>query len=166
MSQNTFSAQWTQTQNFYAYVDNNGNIVTQTMQGNQIVGVTLSKHKQIEQIAEQATAKAEEYKQKSEEYRTKLVEAGIIQEPLSEQEQIAQLSQQVMHLTQMIQDMQKTPNNTGATNELSKSIVNSTNDTAEQSIKRENNPSTTTSEPVPAYKGRSLPINGQAQYAK
>lgn len=149
MSQNIFTAQWTQTQTFYAYVDNNGNIISQTMQGNQVVGVTQSKYKQLEELATQATEKAENYKKQ-------LIDAGLIQVPLTEQEQIAQLSQQVANLTQIIQSM-------GASNNEHTKLNQCSNEhTAEQPIERKNNSSTGNSEPVPTYKGRSLPASSKS----
>lgn len=149
MSQNMFTAQWTQTQSFYAYMDNNGNIVSQTMQGNQVVGVSVARYKQLEQLAEEATNKAENYKKQ-------LVDAGLIQEPLSEQEQIAQLTEQVANLTTLIQQM-------GAKHELQQHPINGTDTPSnQQSLERENNASTTNGKSVPSYKGRSVPINAKA----
>lgn len=146
MSQNLFTAQWTQTQTFYAYIDNQGNIVSQNMQGNQIVGVSIGRYKELEALANEATEKAEKYKKQ-------LIEAGIIKEPLTEQQQIEQLTQQVANLTQIIQNM-------GANNNEHTKLNQCSNEhTAEQPIKRENPASTATSEPVPTYKGRSVPTN-------
>lgn len=151
MSQNMFTAQWTQTQNFYAYIDNNGNIISQTFSGNQIVGVTQAKYKHLEQLATEATEKAENYKKQ-------LIEAGFIVEPLSEQEQIAQLSRQVAQLTQIIQAM-------GANSyEYSKPSINGIDNASEQQrAERQDSSGTANGESVPQFKGRSLPVNAKAQ---
>lgn len=150
MSQNMFTAQWTQTQNFYAYIDNNGNIISQTFQGNQVVGVTTAKYKQLEQLATEATDKAESYKKQ-------LIDAGLLVEPLSEKEQIAQLSQQVAQLTQIIQSM-------GANNyEYSKHNLNGIDNAAEQQSQRQDSSSTANGESIPQFKGRSVPANAKTQ---
>lgn len=139
--QNMFTAQWSQQQTFYAYIDSQGNIASQTYQGSQVIGVSLQKYKQMEELAEQATSKAEEYKKQ-------LIDAGLIVVPLTEQQQIAQLSQQVAELTTIIQNM-------GALNELKQSSITSTNNVSrEQFSDEQDKTSSTNSVSVPSIEGR------------
>ena len=92
-----FQAQWTNQNQFWAWVDANGNVfASDSVSGARQIGVSVEKYKQMESIANEATAKAEEY-------HTKLVEAGIIVVPPTPEEQIARLTAQVARLTQIIE---------------------------------------------------------------
>ena len=92
-----FQAQWTNQNQFWAWVDANGNVfASDSVSGVRQIGVSVEKYKQMESIANEATAKAEDY-------HTKLVEAGIIVVPPTPEEQIAQLTAQVAKLTQIIE---------------------------------------------------------------
>lgn len=92
-----FQAQWTNQNQFWAWVDANGNVsASDNVSGVRQIGVSVEKYKQMESIANEATAKAEDY-------HTKLVEAGLIVVPPTPEEQIAQLTAQVAKLTQIIE---------------------------------------------------------------
>lgn len=78
---------------FAAHIDQSGQIVAQTFQGSQIVGVSVAKYQEMQKIAEEATAKAEGY------YK-QLVDAGLITPKLTPEEQIAALTAQVAQLAQ------------------------------------------------------------------
>lgn len=92
-----FQAQWTNQNQFWAWVDANGNVfASDSVSGVRQIGVSVEKYKQMESIANEATAKAEDY-------HTKLVEAGLIVVPPTQEEQIAQLTAQVAKLTQIIE---------------------------------------------------------------
>lgn len=92
-----FQAQWTNQNQFWAWVDANGNVfASDSVSGVRQIGVSVEKYKQMESIANEATAKAEDY-------HTKLVEAGLIVVPPTPEEQIAQLTAQVAKLTQIIE---------------------------------------------------------------
>ena len=88
MQQNFFSQ-------FTGWVDGSGQILTQTFQGTQVVGVTFAKFQEAQKLAEEATAKAEGY-------HKQLVDAGIIKPRLTPEEQIAALTAQVAALTELI----------------------------------------------------------------
>lgn len=68
-----------------------GQIYAQSFSGNQLIGMTLEKYRELEKLATEASAKADEYKKK-------LVDAGIIQPKLTPEEQIARLTEQVSTL--------------------------------------------------------------------
>ena len=92
-----FQAQWSNQNQFWAWMDSNGNVyASDNMSGTRQIGVSVEKYKQMESIANEATAKAEDY-------HAKLVEAGIIVVPPTPEEQIAQLTAQVAKLTQIIE---------------------------------------------------------------
>lgn len=96
-SYGNFQAQWTNQNQFWAWVDANGNVfASDSVSGVRQIGVSVEKYKQMESIANDATAKAEDY-------HTKLVEAGLIVVPPTPEEQIAQLTAQVARLTQIIE---------------------------------------------------------------
>ena len=78
-------------QNFAAYIDADGRIYAQTFQGNQHMGWTCQRYAELEKLANDATAKAEEY-------RKQLLDAGLIQPTLTPEEQIAALTKQVAAL--------------------------------------------------------------------
>lgn len=88
MQQNFFSQ-------FTGWVDGSGQILTQTFQGTQVVGVTFAKFQEAQKLAEEATAKAEGY-------HKQLVDAGVIKPKLTPEEQIAALAAQVATLTELI----------------------------------------------------------------
>lgn len=79
-------------QTFTAYLDQSGQVVCQTWQGNQVIGMSLEKYREAEQMASDALAKAEDY-------RKKLVDAGLIQKELTPEEQISALNARVGELT-------------------------------------------------------------------
>ena len=68
-----------------------GQIYAQTFAGNQLIGVTIEKYREMEKLATDAADKAEGF-------RKQLVDAGIIKPKLSAEEQIAALSEQVANL--------------------------------------------------------------------
>lgn len=82
-------------QNFFSqftgWVDGSGQILTQTFQGAQVVGVTFAKFQEAQKLAEEATAKAEAY-------HKQLIEAGVIKPRLTPEEQIAALTAQMSQL--------------------------------------------------------------------
>lgn len=92
-----FAAQWSTQNQFWAWVDNNGNIIaSDNVSGTRQVGVSIERYKQMESIANEATNKAEDY-------HKRLVEAGLIVVPPTQEEQIAMLTAQVAKLTQIIE---------------------------------------------------------------
>lgn len=80
---------------FYAFVDGQGGIHVQQLNGTQQIGVSLEKYREMEAVANDALSKADEY-------HRKLVEAGIIKPVLTMEQQIAALSEQVAFLTQQL----------------------------------------------------------------
>ena len=92
-----FQAQWGTQNQFWAWVDTNGNIcASDSMSGARQIGVSIEKYKQMESLANEATAKAEDY-------HDSLVKAGLIVVPPTPEERIAQLSAQVERLTRIIE---------------------------------------------------------------
>ena len=82
-------------QTFTAFIDQAGQIICQSWQGNQTVGVSVEKYKEAEKMACDAMAKAAEYKQK-------LIDNGLLQPELSQEEQIAALNARVGDLTSQL----------------------------------------------------------------
>lgn len=80
---------------FYAFFDNDGNIIASDYSGQKKVGVTLAKYNQMEKMANEAIGKAESY------FKT-LEENGLIQRELTADEKISALSGQVDQLTQLV----------------------------------------------------------------
>lgn len=90
-------AQWGTQNQFWAWVDANGNIyASDSMSGARQIGVSIEKYKQMESLANEATAKAEDY-------HDRLVKAGLIVVPPTPEERIAQLSAQVERLTRIVE---------------------------------------------------------------
>lgn len=90
-------AQWGTQNQFWAWVDANGNVyASDSMSGARQIGVSIEKYKQMESLANEATAKAEDY-------HDRLVKAGLIVVPPTPEERIAQLSAQVERLTRIIE---------------------------------------------------------------
>ena len=79
-------------QTFTAFIDNTGQIICQSWQGNQTVGVSVEKYKEAEKMASEAMEKASEYKQK-------LIDHGLLKPELTQEEQIAELRETVGNLT-------------------------------------------------------------------
>lgn len=86
---------WFNQQGFFAFFDNEGNIIASDYSGQKKVGVTLAKYNQLEKIANEAMGKAEGY------YKM-LEENGLIQRELTAEEKISALSGQVDQLTQLV----------------------------------------------------------------
>lgn len=84
-------------QTFTAFIDNTGQIICQSWQGNQTVGVSVEKYKEAEKMASDAMTKAAEYKQK-------LIDNGLLQPELSQEEQIAELRKTVGNLSSQLAD--------------------------------------------------------------
>lgn len=85
-------------QTFTAYLDQSGQVVCQTWQGNQVIGMSMDKYREAEQMASDALAKAEEY-------RKKLIDAGLIQKELTPEEQIAALNARVGDLSSQLSSL-------------------------------------------------------------
>ena len=83
----------------YASITQSGDIVASDMMGNRIVGVSIERYKQLEQMATEATATAEQY-------HKQLVDAGLITMPKTDAEKIDELSTKVAQLTQVLMQMQ------------------------------------------------------------
>lgn len=86
---------WFNQQGFFAFFDNEGNIIASDYSGQKRVGVTLAKYNQLEKIANEAMGKAENYFKM-------LEDNGLIQRELTPDEKISALSGQVDQLTQMV----------------------------------------------------------------
>lgn len=80
---------------FYGYVDNEGNIFVLDGMGDKRIGVSVKKYNQLEKMANDLMAKAENYQQQ-------LIEHGIIQKELTPDEKITALSGQVEQLTALV----------------------------------------------------------------
>lgn len=80
---------------FYGYVDNEGNIFVLDGMGDKRIGVSVKKYNQLEKMANELMAKAEDYQQQ-------LIEHGIIQKELTPDEKISALSGQVEQLTALV----------------------------------------------------------------
>ena len=89
-----------QMQTFYAYSDGQGNLFTQDLTGAHQIGVSLEKYKNTEKMASDALAKAEEYQKK-------LIDAGLIQKPMSPEEQMSLLMNQVSLLSEQVAKLTK-----------------------------------------------------------
>lgn len=79
-------------QTFSACIDGTGQIIRCEWNAQQVVGVTLERFQEAEKMANEAMAKADEYKKQ-------LVEHGILQPQLSTEEQIAALNVRVGDLS-------------------------------------------------------------------
>ena len=73
---------------FYGFFDGKGGIYVQDMQGQRQVGVLVERYQEMERVANEAVAKAEDY-------HKQLVDAGLIQPKRSPKEQLADLTGQV-----------------------------------------------------------------------
>lgn len=73
---------------FYGFFDGKGGIYVQDMQGQRQVGVSVERYQEMERVANEAVAKAEDY-------HKQLVDAGLIQPRRSPEEQLADLTGQV-----------------------------------------------------------------------
>lgn len=72
---------------------------------NQCIGYTKKAYKELQKIAEDAVSKTEEYKKKADEYEQKLIEAGLLQKPLSPEEQFNSLVSLVTQLGSSVQTL-------------------------------------------------------------
>lgn len=95
---------WYNPNGFWAFFDNDGNIVASDYSGERRVGVTLAKFNKMEKLANETMGIAEQHKAKEEEYRAILEEKGIIPKELTPDEKIAALSDQVNQLTQIVRE--------------------------------------------------------------
>lgn len=73
---------------FYGFFDGKGGIYVQDMNGQRQVGVSVERYQEMERVANEAVAKAEDY-------HKQLVDAGLIQPKRSPEEQLADLTGQV-----------------------------------------------------------------------
>lgn len=83
---------------FYAYVDNEGFIIATDYTGQKKIGVTLGKFNNMEKMANEAISKAEGY------YKT-LVDHGLIERELTQDEKISALTEQVQTLTMLMEKL-------------------------------------------------------------
>lgn len=91
---------------FYAFFDSEGYIVSGDYTGQRKrVGVSLQKFSQIEKLANDTMAKAEEYQKTIAEYKKILVDHGLIQPELTPDEKIAALSGQIDELTKIVRQL-------------------------------------------------------------
>lgn len=93
--QHGYNAAWSMQGQFWCYIDQEGYVVATDFQGAQRIGVTLKKFKDTESLATKAVEKAEGYAKI-------LEENGLLKKELSQEEQIATLSQQVNALTELM----------------------------------------------------------------
>lgn len=82
-------------QTFTAFIDQSGQIICQSWQGNQTVGVSVEKYKEVEKMASDAVQKASEYKQM-------LIDHKILKPELTQEQQIAALNARVGDLTSQL----------------------------------------------------------------
>lgn len=112
MQSSSLSATWTTQQQFWCYVDQQGQIVATDITGNRIIGVTMEKYNQIESAANEALSKAEGY------YKI-LEENGLVKKQLTPEEQIAALAEQVRVLTELVTaQANKEPKNESGANSV------------------------------------------------
>ena len=102
MQANSLSATWTTQQQFWACIDGQGQILVTDVSGSRVIGVALDKYKQMETAANDAVTKAEEYFKMLEEH-------GLITKPLTPEEQIAALTQQVANPTELVTKQMSAP---------------------------------------------------------
>lgn len=95
MQQSSLQATWTTHSQFWAMVDQQGQIIATDITGSRVVGVVLDKYRAMEKAAAEAVEKAEGY------YKT-LEEHGLIKRELTQEEQIAALTAQVQALTEIV----------------------------------------------------------------
>ena len=95
MQQSSLQATWTTQSQFWAMVDQQGQIIATDITGSRVVGVVLDKYRSMEKAAADAVEKAEGY------YKT-LEENGLIKRELTQEEQIAALTAQVQALTELV----------------------------------------------------------------
>lgn len=95
MQTENFTAQWTRQQQFWASVDAQGQIIVADVTGARVVGVTVERMKHLEDVTRKATEKAEAYKKQ-------LIDAGLLSIPLTPEQQIEKLTEQVAALTQLV----------------------------------------------------------------
>lgn len=104
---------------FYAFFDNEGYIVSSDYSGQQKrVGVSLKKFAQIEKLANDTMEKAEEYQKKLEkfdEYKKILIKHKLIEPELTPDEKIAALSGQIETLTKIVEQLVTKENKTSDT---------------------------------------------------
>ena len=83
---------------FSAFVDGQGGIHVQEMNGSRQIGVSIEKYREVESVANDALAQVEAY-------HKQLVDAGIIKPKLTAEDQLAALTQQVAILTDKLSKM-------------------------------------------------------------
>lgn len=83
---------------FSAFTDNQGGIHVQDYNGTRQIGVSLERYREMESVANEAVAKADEY-------HKRLVDAGLMEAPMTTEEQLALLTRQVTALTQQVSQM-------------------------------------------------------------
>lgn len=93
---------WYNQQGFWAFFDNEGNIIASDYTGEKRVGVTLAKYNKMEKMANEAMGAAEQHKAKEDEYRNILIEKGLLKPELSDSERIEMLSNQVEQLANIV----------------------------------------------------------------
>lgn len=86
--------------------ESTGRVVAVDITGNaNHIGFSVKAYSELKKLAEEAMTKTEEYKKKAEEYEQKLVEAGLIQKPMSQDEQMANLISMMGTLTETVSKM-------------------------------------------------------------
>lgn len=70
-----------------------------------LLGYTKKAYDELEKLASDAITKSEELQKKAEDYESRLIEAGLLQKPMTQEEQFNALVSMVQSLTQNISDL-------------------------------------------------------------
>ena len=70
-----------------------------------LLGYTKKAYDELEKLASDAITKSEELQKKAEDYESRLIEAGLLQKPMTQEEQFNALVSMVQSLTQNMSDL-------------------------------------------------------------
>ena len=86
--------------------DSTGKIFSTDITGNTtLLGYTKKAYSELEKLATEALTKSEELQKKAKEYEDKLVEAGLLQKPMTQEEQMSALVNMFHGLAKTVNDL-------------------------------------------------------------
>ena len=86
--------------------DSTGKIFSTDITGTTtLLGYTKKSYSELEKLATEAITKSEELQKKAKEYEDKLVEAGLLQKPMTQEEQMSALVNMVHGLAKTVNDL-------------------------------------------------------------
>lgn len=84
--------------------ESTGKIMTVDLVGNSThIGFSVKAYNELKKLAEDAISKTEEYKKKMDEYEQKLVDAGLMKRPMTQEEQMSNMLNAITQLSTSLQ---------------------------------------------------------------